>query len=267
MQQLLAMFLMLGFATTALADTKLLVTVTDKKSGEAITGLQAADFTVTVGNAGRRVTECAYTKGPIDIVLMLDSSLIGQQVSRLAPGLIGQLDENEQMSIVAYDSSAELIQGFTSSQDLLRQAVNSIQFGNSPRLTDALYAVTADGFEDSTYRRVILLLTTGVDGPSSVTEEDLLKTCRRNEVSIFPIHMMKYGRSKLARLARLTGGATFSAQEISKNSEDPGSSIFDSMRGHYQITVSGNLSLGNKARFDIRGQNSKRLLVAYLELE
>ena len=141
MRQLLIVVLLFGFTATALADTKLLVTVTDKKSGESIMGLTASDFTVTVGTASRQVTECEYATGPIDVVLMLDTSLIGQQVSGLAPSLIGQLGQNEQMSIVSFDSSAELVQAFTSSQDVLQEAVSSVRFGNSPRLTDALYAV------------------------------------------------------------------------------------------------------------------------------
>ncbi len=248
------------------AATKLIVTVTDRKAGTAITGLQASDFTITVDNNPKQVQECEYVTGVIDIVLMVESSSLGQQAASLAPSLIAELSEKEQMSIVAYDASAEQLQDFTSSKDLLREAIGQIRFGNSPRLLDALYAVVADGFEGSTFRRVILLLTSGVDGPNSVTDEELLRICRRNGVSIFPVHLMGYGRSKLRDLARLTGGALFSAQDLSKHSDNPAAVIFEAMRGHYRITIGGNLPLGEKAKFEIRGHKTNKLNISFLEL-
>jgi hypothetical protein len=144
--------------------------------------------------------------------------------------------------------------------------LKQIQFGNSPRLLDALYAVVADGFEGATFRRAILLLTSGVDGPSSVTQEEVLRICRRNSVSVFPVHLMGYGRSRLRDIARLTGGAAFRAQEISKGAENPAEVIFQAMRGHYQITIGGNLPLGKSAKFEVRGHKSKNLNVSFLEL-
>jgi hypothetical protein len=187
-------------------------------------------------------------------------------ITRQAPSFIAQLAEEEQMSIVAYDESAEVIQDFTSSQQILRNSLSRIRFGNSPRLLDALYAVAADGFEGATYRRVILALTTGVDGASGVTDTEVLRVCRRNGVSIYPVYTMGYGRSKLEKLARLSGGASFNARALSKLMEDPAPLIVDVMRGHYELTLTGNLPLGDKAKIEVRGQKRKNLLVSYLEL-
>ncbi len=247
------------------ADTKLIVTVTDKKSGAPVTDLKASDFVITVGKSPRQVVSAEYTTGPVDVVLMLDSSLIGAQISSLAPSLIRELGEKEQMAIVAYHSAADLIQEFTSSKELLRRALSQVEFGNSPRLLDALYAVAADGFEGSTYRRVILLLTTGVDGPSSVTPEEVAQVCRRNGVSIFPVYMMSYGRSALEKLARVTGGAAFSARNLAKRSSDPAGRVFEVMRGRYDVTLRGNLPLGDKAKVEIRRKG--KYLASYLEVE
>jgi len=267
MRGLLTALTLLALAAPAVAQTKMIVTVVDKKTSEPITDLRAADFSVTVGKAPRAVRACEYKRGIIDIVLMLDSSLIGERSSRLAPSLIRQLDEKDQMSIVAYDHSAQVIQEFTASQPTLMAALHRIEFGNSPRLTDALYATAADGFEGAAFRRVVLLLTSGVDGPSSVKLEEVIRVCRRNQVSVFPVHMMKFGRSRLEKIARLTGGAPFSETEITKRAADPAATIFRTMRGHYELTVAGNLPLGDDAKITIASLPKKKVFVSYLEME
>jgi len=267
MRVLLTALTLLALAVPAVAQTNVIITVVDKKSGEPFTDLRATDFSIAVGQAPRAVQACEYKQETIDIVLLLDSSLVGEQISRLAPSLIRQLDEHEQMSIVAYDNSAQVIQEFTASQPILMDALQRIEFGNSPRLTDALYATAADGFEGATYRRVILLLTSGVDGPSSVKLEEVIRICRRNQVSVFPVHLLKFGRSRLMKIARLTGGAPFSATEITKRAGDPATTIFRAMRGHYELTVAGNLPLGDDAKITIASHPKKKVFVSYMEME
>jgi len=259
--------LLLVLALPVAAAVKVKVTVVDKRTAEPVTGLTAGDFQVKVDNRVLPVEACAYEKEAIDVVLMLDSSQIGERIASLAPSLISQLAGSEQMAIVSYDSGAELVQDFTSSKEILLAALGRIRYGNSPALTDALYAVAADGFEDATFRRVILLLTTGVDGPASVSDEELLRVCRRDGVSVYPVYMMKYGRSKLEKLARSTGGAAFSAQQVSKGSGNPAVGIFESLRGRYELTLEGNLPLRGAANISIAGRNKKQLFVSYVDAE
>lgn len=258
--------LAVALAFPAAAQTELMVTVTDRKTGDPVTDLTAGDFTVTIDKTTRKVLSCEFTRGLVDVVLMVDSSLLGEQIAPLARSLINELGEDEQMSIVSYHSSADLIEEFTGSRDTLHAALNRIRFGNSPRLLDALYAVAADGFEAATYRRIALLLTSGVDGPSSVDDDEVIRVCRRNRVSVYPVYLMRYGRSQLERIARLTGGAAFNAQQLSKVTQQPAKHIFDVIRGHYRVTLSGNLPLGEDAEIEVRGQKSKKILVSFLEL-
>ncbi len=265
MHRSMALVLTLALALPAAAATKLFVTVIDRKTGEPVTNLNAADFTVTVDNTARAVEACDYTRGTIDVLLLLDSSLIGEAVASFAPALISQLADNEQMAIVAYDAAADLIQHFTSSKDLLRAALDRIKFGNSPKLLDALYAAAADGFQGASFRRVLLLLTSGIDAPGRVTARDVVRIARRNNVSIYPVYMIGYGRSQLQRLARDTGGASFSLRDMSRaGRRPPAERIFDVMRGRYTLTLRGNLPLGENLKLEVRGK--KNLLISYVEM-
>jgi hypothetical protein len=57
----------------------------------------------------------------------------------------------------------------------------------------------------------------------------------------------------LENLARQTGGASFNLRDLRKAGlQQPGARIFDVARGHYVLTVGGNLSLGEKIRVEVR---------------
>ena len=260
--------LILLLALPATAATKLLVTVIDKKSGAPITDLKASDFSVTTDKVPKRIEACEYGSELIDVMLLMDSSLIGEMVGPLATQFIKLLDEKEQMAIVAYHSSADLIQDFTNSREHLLRALSEVEFGNSPRLLDALYAAAGDGFEAATFRRVILLLTTGVDGPSRVREKEVVRLARRNDVSIYPVFLMGYGKSLFERLARQTGGAAFSLREMGKRMQgSPGERIFEVMRGHYTLILTGNLPLGDNVEVELNRPKKKQFLVSALPLD
>src|SRR5438270_5830359 len=111
------------FATALSAATRLMVTVVEPKTGQPVVGLKPQDFTILDDKKPLRVEDAEFSQSTIDVMLLLDTSLMGQMVQPVAETLIGQLQPKEQMAVVAYHSSADLIQDFTSSRQLLSRAV------------------------------------------------------------------------------------------------------------------------------------------------
>jgi VWFA-related protein len=258
--------LLLLAAMPALAATRVLVTVVEQRSGRPVTGLQAGDFTVFDDRAPRRVEAAEFSGGLIDVVLLIDTSLLGPAVQPVAQNLIGQLREKEQMAVVSFDSTATLIQDFTSSRELLARAVAGVKFGNAPRVVDALYAVLDGGFQGSSFRRAILLLTAGFEGPSRIEEREVFRLARRNQASIFPVYLGGGARSLFESLARQTGGACFNLRDLKRASaEAPGARIFEVLRAHYTLTLSGNLALSERMKIDVK--RPEKTFVSALTLE
>ena len=245
---------------------KALVTVVEQKSGRPIAGLKAEDFTLLDDKTPRQVESAEYTSAILDVVLLLDTSLAGPMVEPMAGNLIAQLQPKEQMAVVSFHSSADLIQDFTSSKEILQRAVAQVKYGNTPRVLDALYATVDGGFQNATFRRVILMLTAGLEGASRVNEREVIRLARRNGVSIFVVYMVGYEKSMFEMLARQTGGASFSLKDMKKTSnEPPGPRIFDVLRSYYTLTVAGNLSLGEKIKVEVK--RPEKLFASILPLE
>ena len=247
------------------AEIKLLVTVTDPKAAKAVTDLKAEDFSATDGDAVRRITEAKFTTGKVDTMLMVDSSLMGQMVQGPAAEFISQLEEKEQMALVAFHSSADMVQDFTSSRQTLLRKLGEIKYGNTPRALDALYAAMDGGFEHTVLRRIILLLTAGYEGGARVRDRDVVKLATKNGVSIFPLYLTGRERGLFEMLARRTGGAPLNLRDLAKVTKSPGKTVFDIVRGSYSVTMSGNLTPTEKFKVEVRGP--RKLFVSALVLE
>jgi VWFA-related protein len=250
----------------AAAATRILVTVVESRSGRSVTGLKAQDFNLFDDKRPLRVEDAEFQQAAIDVMLLLDTSLMGGMVQPAAEGLIAQLQPKEQMAIVSFHSSADLIQDFTNSRQALARAISKVKYGNSPRVLDALYAAIDGGFQNASFRRVILLLTAGVEGSSRVNEHEVLRVARRNGVSIYPVFVMGNERALFDLLARQTGGAPFNLRDMKKTGDtSPGPKIFEVLRAHYTLTVPGNLSLGEKLKVEVK--RPEKLFASALPLE
>lgn len=249
----LACLIFFLLAPLAPAETRLLVTVIDRKTGEPITNLTAPNFTVTDDRTPKQVQSADYSKTPVDVMLLFDTSLVGEMVHPLGEAFINGLQPKELMAIVSYASSADLIQDFTSSKDLLRNAVRRVKYGNTPRVVDAVYAAADGGFENSVGRKVIVILSAGVEGSSRTKESDALKIARQNQISIFPVYVVGAERSLFEKLARESGGAFFSARDLKLAPARLAERVYSVLRGRYTLTLAGNQALGERVRVEVSG--------------
>jgi hypothetical protein len=249
-------------AMPCMAATKILVTVVEQKTGKPVADLKAADFSVIDGESPRRVESAEYATGNVDTLLLVDASLVGGMVQPVAGELIAQLAEKEQMGLVAYHSAADLVQDFTSSKDHLRRALSEIKYGNEPRVLDALFAAADGGFQSTVLRRAVLLLTTGVEGYSRVSEDSVVRLAKRNGISIYTLYMSGQERGLFENLARRTGGAALSLRELGKAKQNVGERVFEVMRGSYAVMLAGNLGVGEKLKVEVRRAGVKLFVSA-----
>jgi hypothetical protein len=261
--------LLLFAAALSAQDQKLSVTVFDEKTGAPEKGLTAANFAVRDGSTNLRIEAAAYKEELLDLMLIVDASMIGEAIRPLATPVIDGLGDGEQMAVISFDQSATLLQDFTSSKDFLHQAITQLRYGNNPRILDALYAGLDGGFANSTARRAALVLAAGAEGQSHSSLADILELARRRNASIFVAFAEGYDSGLLEKLAGGSGGAWFNAKKLDLKPQQLAKRIYSVVRGRYELTVSGVFTLGDRVQVEVTGlpKSKKKLVATALPIE
>ncbi|HEY0006169.1 MAG TPA: VWA domain-containing protein [Pyrinomonadaceae bacterium] len=170
--------------------------VTDAK-GLRVSGLVREDFAVS--DNGRAVEAEYFAAGTERVALLfaLDASgsvrdhLKQQQDAALA--LFSRFGRGSRVALLQFDERAELVQPFTSVA-----ATNSPAFPASSRTNHrtaifnaaafAVHAFNSKG-SDPTERRIVILISDGLDTASSTNAADVINQARANAVSFYVIHL------------------------------------------------------------------------------
>ncbi len=223
MKILMGLFAGLCFTLSVFPQTApvhLQVTVTDS-TGAFVRDLQPGDFVVSVGKTRFNVlaAKLATDSTPEDLALVIDTSMIAGQVANplndISQAFIEDLGPDNQIAIVAFDSSASLIQDFTSSKRLLADAVRGLRYGNGAALLDAIYATADGGYANSTARPLMVALSTGIDTGSRTKLKDLIPLLVKRKIAFYGISLGGRGffgggsSEVFDKLSAATGGRAF----------------------------------------------------------
>lgn len=259
----LALFLVVSFFSFSLSaaeEPRLIVTVSNQ-FGFPIKDLKAEDFSVTQDKAPRTVQSATYQPDPlVDLVLLLDTSEAGAQmrgdIEQVAVLFIDRLKEKEQMAIIGYATSANLIQDFTASKMLLRRAVGRLKYGNPPALLDSIYAAVDGGFEQSPGRRVLMVIGSGLDARDKVVTKEVIEEARRKAVSVFAISLAS--DSDLEKITQQTAGHYYRGRQL-KQIQQVVENLTEAFRGHYELVLPGPALDMGKLKVEVRSGEKPRV--------
>lgn len=250
-------------------EAGLIVTVFDERTGEPLKNLQVENFTVQDGSSTLTVLEAAPVTEPLDILLLLDGSMVGEPTRPVSIALVNALKPDEQVAIAGFHESADLLQDFTSDKNALHRAIDRIEYRGTPRVVDALFASIDGGFETRINRKVIILVSAGVEGSSRIPEGEVVADARAKQVSIYSVFVRAYDRGLFKRLSMRTGGAYFLPKQLKLDPENIGHQILESVRHSYELTVSGVYSLGDNLKVSVSGPltDKKKILASALAVD
>jgi Ca-activated chloride channel family protein len=134
--------------------------------------------------------------------------------------LRGRSSKNK-IFLETFDSTSSIIHDFSSDPDELNEKIRDLKAGGGKALYDAIYTACRDklltaGDPEAT-RRVLVVLSDGLDVGSTHTFDEVVSMAHRAETVIYTIVNSPYGFTQdsntvLKRLAQLTGGAYFFPQ-------------------------------------------------------
>lgn len=122
---------------------------------------------------------------------------------------VQRMHDSDQVALMTFSTTVQLIEQFTDNKDLLIESVNSIRIGGGTALWKAVYEAAMLLGTRPERRRVMIVLTDGADTmrDSVLTMSNAIWTAQRYGVQIFSVGLGDdVTRGALDSIATLTGG-------------------------------------------------------------
>ena len=196
--------------------------------------LTREDFDLYDGGAPQEIESFGRLDSGSRLVLMVDdSSNLKAEPAALQKAMetiINELYQDDQMMVVAYNESADIIQDMTPDLSKLQLAQTKLVRKGFPSLFDALVAVS-DSLESQAGmgldKRAIILISDGYDSESKTKFDDVLRALQEANIVLYAIQVPDRTRGALLRdkpkppaaieqLTVGTGGATYPFDKVAE---------------------------------------------------
>jgi VWFA-related protein len=169
---------------------------------------------------------------PSHIVLLVDNSLsIRADVDKLeaaAREFAYEIFEGDKLLIVGYDEQAEIVADWTDDAKSIEASLKLFRKKGQPFLFDAIRAVVTEALEPlQNQKRIIVVISDGLDRGSKATFEQTLSELQRQNIMVYAVQAVDRTRGAIRRdvpkprvvidkLAEGTGGQIFSIDHPSE---------------------------------------------------
>lgn len=228
------------------------------KHGQRVIDLQQDEVKVFEDGVEQKITHFEReTQIPMRIGLIVDTSNSARTrlpyekdaAQQFVDMILASGTTRTQLFIETFDASSSVIQDFTSDPDLLSSKIEELKAGGGKALYDAIYAACRDKMMKTgpreEVRRVLIILSDGLDVESQHTLDQAVSMARMAETMIFTVGTAAYGFDNpgdklLAQMSTETGGySSFPLRNA------PGSDVETGNLSHGQIgDTSQNTGLG-----------------------
>jgi VWFA-related protein len=266
-----------------------LVSVRDKK-GALIPNLAQQDFTILEDGKPQpikyftRETDLPLTIGMLVDVSGSQENLIGIERSAASEFFAKVLRKKDEAFLIAFGPEAELLQDYTSSPRLLNEGLNQLRvhggvggYGPGPVPTigqprgtilyDAIYLAANEKLRTEVGRKVIVVITDGVDEGSRLTIEQAIEAGQKADAVIYsilysdprfrgPFGTYGGGEGYLRRMSDATGGHVFKVDR-SHPLDEVFRELQEEMRSQYSIgyTPLNDAKDGSYRKLDVKLAN------------
>lgn len=187
------------------------------------------------------------------IVLMIDDSsnmrIEPEVLQKVVAAIINELYEDDQMMIVGYNESADILEDMTPEMAKLQTCTTKLTRKGFPNLYDALVAV-ADALvkqaKTGVEKRAIILISDGYDSESKTKFDDTLKTLQDENILLYVMKAPDRTRGAMLRdkpkppmaLEKLTKGTGGTIFPFDKYAEAAKIIADDLRKNWYRLTYS-----------------------------
>jgi len=204
------------------AETRLVVihaTVRNAR-GELVTNLERGAFTVYENGKRQSITLFRRDDIPVSLGLLIDNSgsmrALRTRVEAAALALARASNPQDEIFVINFNDKARLDVPFTSDVGILEAGIARVDSIGGTAMRDAIDLAQTYLSEHGTRdRKVLLVITDGIDNASVVTRDRIEKQADERDTVILAVGLFgdaeraRQGRHELDRLADRTGGTTY----------------------------------------------------------
>jgi VWFA-related protein len=104
--------------------------VVQKKTGRVVGDLRREDFALTEDGVAQQITQFSQNSLPLSVLLLIDRGgcldPFGENVRRAARESVSRLKESDEVAVMAYHDTAELVEGFTRDRGAVADALERV---------------------------------------------------------------------------------------------------------------------------------------------
>ncbi len=216
-------------------DTRVVVcntTVVDK-SGHLVTDLNRDDFTVFENGVAQKISDFKREDVPVSLGLIIDNS--GSMRSKRAAveaaslALVRDSNPDDEVFIVNFNDEPFLDlpnqKNFTNDIREMEEALTRIDSRGGAAMRDAIRTSIDHLLENANReKKVLVLVTDGVDNASIIPQEKLIKAAQQSGVLIYAVGLLEEevrsdaakAKHELTQLADTTGGEVYFPKDVSE---------------------------------------------------
>jgi len=216
-------------------DTRVVVcntTVIDK-NGHLVTDLNRDNFTVSENGVQQKIADFKREDVPVSLGLIIDNSgsmrtkRAGVEAASLA--LVRDSNPDDEVFVVNFNDEPFLDlpnkKNFTNNIQEMEEALTRIDSKGGTAMRDAIRTSIDHLMEHASRdKKVLVLVTDGVDNASMIKQEKLIRDAQQSGVLIYAVGLLEdedradAGRAKreLTALAETTGGEVYFPKEVSE---------------------------------------------------
>ena len=226
---------------------------------QPLPALEAGDFTVLLDKEPLKVVALNHGNQPLSVGILVDISNSASQSNKtleyIADGIERLLKVGNPQNdyfVAAFHSKPGMVHDWTNDSRAIRGKLLPLEFKGQSALYDALHKSIEYVKTGKHQKRVVIVLSDGLDNESKKTFKEVREFLKESDVVLYAIALLDYesagsalgeeGQSILAELTKISGGETLMALTDASKSKakaigDAFEQIGTDVRSQYELVV------------------------------
>jgi Ca-activated chloride channel family protein len=177
------------------------------ENNQSITGLTREDFQLFDEGEARPIHNFVLDEMPIHVVFLLDSSASLkeeiQEIQYAALRFAQAFGPEDRLAVFSFSDGITLLQDWTNSYKKLRKSLKKLKKGYRTALYDALLQTASEKLRKVSGKRVIILLTDGLDNESEASYANVMNELIASNTVLYIVSRTRLIQPKVGESERI----------------------------------------------------------------